>query len=693
MKLYLNLFLLLLASFSSFAQIEGAKTKIAAIGRFTTANGIELRWIPDHKTILRLGFNHSYTLQRKEAGANKFEDIATVKASDQATWNSLIATEKNLATKDNMEIAMEFLFAGKDNEQKALNLDAGIADLKEQKSKEDMIYSLFVLTTIKDGKVAKALGLSYIDNAVKLGQTYAYQIKLNANSTVYEIENANITVKAVADANRYKNEVLVFAGDTKLSFAWPVNPEIAGYFVERAAEGETQFKPLNTVPIYDSKGAGFEGKTNGTFDDDSLTNYKWYRYRFYGLTSFGEKVLFAEAKGMPKDLTPPDAPILKQLKHVKPKEIRIGWDIYGNKTDLKGFMVARSSKDSGDFKLLHQKLLANTIRSFVDTDFNLEENNYYVVYALDTAGNISASYPGYVALVDTIPPSKPEIVSAIVDSLGVVTLTIKKGKEKDLKGYRIYKSNSAEHELSVIQESFRKDKLDSNAVKLVFTDTVSLNSLTPKTYYQVKALDFNYNQSIYSDVIAVKRPDTIPPITPVFTNVIVKEKQIELYFAPSESLDVKEQLIYRKTNLNNNWEVVFKLSPLQKKVIDTAVKTNITYYYSIRAVDQSKLYSKYANPVYGKPFDGGIRPPVTNINSNIINKEVELKWTYPQLKKEVFFVIYKKNAKGELQQYARVTDKKFTDKNMGKENIYAIKVLTEDGGQSPLSEFIIQKAQ
>ena len=56
-------------------------------------------------------------------------------------------------------------------------------------------------------------------------------------------------------------------------------------------------------------------------------------------------------------------------------------------------------------------------------------------------------------------------------------------------------------------------------------------------------------------------------------------------------------------------------------------------------------------------------------------------------------MIYKKNTKGELQQYARITEKTFTDNNTGKANVYAIKALTADGGQSPLSAFITQKAE
>lgn len=682
------IFTMLTCCITCFAQ-QGGKCRIAAIGRFKDG-AAELRWLPDNKTILRLGFNSSYAIQRRDSGASSFETIASVKAQDKAAWTKLIEKEKDTAVRTALETAMEFLFATGTSGQ-PFNMEAGIGDMTDAKSKEDMVYALFVLSTIKSGKAAEALGLAYTDKTVTAGKTYQYRIKLNATSAIYEIEEGMVNIRTIPDVNRYRNEVLVYPGDKKLSFVWSADPELNGYYVERAAEGQTTFRPLNIKPFYDSKGPGFESATNGAYGDDSLINYKWYRYRFYGTTSFGEKVLFAEVKGMPRDLTPPEPPIVKQPRHIKPKQVSVTWEMQGNITDLKGFIVGRSDKDTGNFILLHKKILPAATRSFIDTGFSTESNNYYVVYALDTAGNISASYPAYVALTDSTPPAKPQIASAVIDSLGVVTLTIKRGIEKDLKGYRIFKSNDATHEPSVIRELFKKDKADTTALQLVFNDTVSLNSLTSKVYYKVKALDYNYNQSVFSDFAIVNRPDTIPPATPVFTRVIVTDKQVAIQFAPSESQDVAQQFLYRRTDTAAAWSVLVKLLPGQKQVIDTNVQTGVTYYYTLRAMDGSGLYSPYANPVYGKPYDNGIRPGVTNITSGIQDKKVVLKWDYPASQTEVYFIIYKKNKAGQLLQVARVKEKHYTDDNTARDNVYAIKVITADGGQSSLSPTVSQK--
>jgi len=686
----INLILIISAIvFSSiaFGQTDKAICKIAAVARYSSS-GVELRWIPDNKTVLRLGFNSSFTVERSDSGSSDFLTIASVKSYPMDKWDSLIAREKNPETLANLQLAEDFLFGEKNTSQNKISFENGIAELNEQKSKEDMVYAVFVMTVIKDTKVAQALGLGLNDNSVKEGRTYTYRIKLNAASPVYEIEDGIVNIKAAAEKDKYKNEVFVYPGDGQLSFAWSAKPELSGYFVERAGEEDTVFKPLNTVPFYATAGSGYNGPTNGSYVDASLTNYKTYKYRFYGISAFGEKILFAEVKGMPRDLTPPNDPIIKKPKEINAKQVLIAWDIYGDLSDLKGFIVAHSDKDSGDYKILNKTLLPASIRSYIDTSFNKEGINYYVVYALDTAGNISSSYPAYAAMVDSTPPAKPQISNAIIDSLGIVTLTVKLNSEKDLKGYRIYKANSPDHEFSVIQEAFKKDKDDTSRVKTVFIDTVTLNSLTPKIYYRVKALDYNYNESEFSDIAEVVRPDTIPPVTPVFTHVVVTEKQVELYFVPSSSEDVKQHIIYRKTDTKSNWEMLKVFDSLLTAFIDTGVTTGVTYYYTIRAKDKSGLFSGYAAPVYGKPYDTGIRPPVENLIIKVEQNKIILTWDYPAQKLEPRFVIYKKDSKGRLKQYDSTAEKTFTDKNPGKENYYAIKVFTKDGGQSLLSKVV-----
>lgn len=671
---------------------------VNVVGRYTEGKGVEIRFFPDKKSVLEVGFKNGFiidrmlfdpTVKRKQTDTLIYVEIARVFPYKDNQWETSISNEKNLESRNELQIAMDFLKNTTKHEGGVFNFDKGIAELNDQKSKEDYEYMVFALTALQNANVATALGLGYTDSMAIKGKSYFYRVRPLGTSSIYKIIPVDYFIVAENLKKGHDNPVYVKQGDTELFFAWLDMPELSGYFVERANPGETTFTQLNKAPIRSLEGSGYKGESRSGYNDKNLINYQIYTYRFFGYTLFGEKVQFAEVKGMPKDLTPPEQPFLPQPQHVKAKAVLVTWKMNPIPApDLKGFFVARSDKNEGEFKVLHSAMLSKDTRTFTDTTFITSQPNYYVVQAIDTAKNVSSSYPVSVTLIDSIPPVKPVFISGKIDSLGVVTIAVEKNKEKDLMGYRLYKSNSAEHEFSVINESFINNDSLLQEVQTVFKDTVTLNSLTPFIYYKIKALDFNYNQSELSNVLIVARPDTIPPVTPLFNNVIVKEKEIELHFVPSSSEDVKEHIIYRKTDMKAKWEILKTTESTATKFVDTTVTTGVTYYYSIRAKDLSGLYSKYSSVVYGKPYDTGIRPPIENLIANVEKKNIILKWEYPALKTERIFVIYKKDNKGLLKQYDTTKEKSYTDKNTNKENYYAVKVVTNDGGQSKISAVV-----
>jgi hypothetical protein len=617
---------------------------INIIGRYAEGKGIEFRFFPDKKSVLETGIKNGFIIERalydstvtaKETDTLMYAELAKIHPYNDGQWESALSNERNAESKNELAIARDFLKNIDKKQGGTFSFDQGIAELNKQKNREDFEYMIFALTALKNAKAAAALGLAYTDSTAVKGKTYFYRVKAIGKSDIYKIIPVDCKITAENLKKTYDNPVYVKQGDTELFFAWIDIPELSGYTVERANPGETNFTQLNKAPIHSLEGSSASAESRSGFNDKSLVNYKVYTYRFFGYTLFGEKVQFAEVKAMPKDLTPPEQPFLHQPQHVKPNEVLVTWEMNPVPApDLKGFYVARANKNEGEFKVLHEAILSKNTRTFTDTTFIAGQLNYYIVQAIDTANNISSSFPVSVTLIDSIPPAKPVILSGKIDSLGVVTITVEKNKEKDLMGYRLFKANSAEHEFSVIYEGFVETDSLNQKIQTVFKDTVTLNSLTPFIYYKVKAMDFNYNQSEFSEVLIVARPDTIPPVTPVFTNVVITEKQIELSFVPSSSADVKQHIIYRKTDQKSPWEILRTYDSKLNQFIDTNVTTGVTYYYTIRAKDNSGLFSGYASPVYGKPYDTGIRPPIENLNVKVDKKNIILTWDYTALKFE-----------------------------------------------------------
>ena len=658
-------------------------------------NAVEMRFFPDKKSILYSGIKNGFVVERAEITEAiiveedlKYISIAEVFPYNEAQWTAAFS-KGNEETKHNLKLAKDFF----DNIDKQtggkFNFDDGIKEMKEQKSKEDFEYLIFVMNAIKDKDVAEAIGLSYIDKSIQKDKNYLYRIKLSKEpKSSYKVVGVPFNIETAVNKKQNERKIYTVTGDKELSFLWEENDMISGALVERKNKQTGKYELLNESPGYT---LGETSNRNG-YKDENLTNYQEYEYRFYGYNPFGEKILFGSAKGMPKDLTPPKKPQLIQAKHEKPDEVLVEWKVTDPiDNDLKGFIVARGETNDGNFQILNQNLLPKNTKSYVDKTFSREKSNYYVIQAIDTSGNISSSVPAFVTIIDSISPKKPKFISAKIDSLGVVTIDIELNKEIDLMGYRLYRSNSDEHEFSVIREGFNENDTIKKPVQLIFKDTVTLNSLTPYIYYKIKALDFNFNQSDYSDVVKVKRPDKIPPTTPVFKNVIVRQNEVELQFALSESEDVMEQYLYRKLKTDAPWELLSKLDNKLTSYIDKNLKQGIVYFYSLRAKDDSNLLSEYAKPVYGKPFDNGVRPPVKNLVIKKNSKDILLSWEYEFLDGNTYFVIYKVDKNGNLIQHKNTTSLVFKEP-FGKEmNSYAVKVFTKDGGQSKISNMVVIK--
>jgi len=698
-QLLLRLVILMVFSFTlftnAFTQNQGGSTDeftttIKIAGRYVEDTGIELRYFPEKRLVMEAGFRNGFIIERSLAGENDFAEIARLLPFDDEGWDALMEDAEGEAY-DMLDLARSYLQVALTPKGGSFDFDTGIGDLRSQRGDEDFEHAIFVLTAAREASVAEALGMSYIDEDITEGESYTYRVRTVSEPEIYNLVPEPLTIEAGMDEASFENEVFFYEGDTWINFVWEEDNKLSLYEVERKDPGTDTFVPLTDAPRINLRGKDFDEFQRSTFRDEDLENYQIYTYRFYGRTVFGERVMFAEVEAMPRDRTPPEPPRLLTLEHSAPREVTLEWEMNDPPaSDLMGFVIGRAAAPDEGFRIIHPELLEKNTRAFTDTTFAEGQPNYYVIQAVDTAFNVSSSIPAAVTLIDTIPPAAPVWLSGKIDSLGVVTLEVEKNPENDLMGYRLYKANYPDHEPSVIFEGFVDDDTLQDEIPTVFTDTVTLNTLTPRIYYKIKALDFNFNQSGFSEMMVIERPDTISPTTPVFKRVVSQRDKIELYFALSESRDVVSHELYRNTNIQDSWEFYSALENDQKEYTDTLAVQGTKYFYSIRAIDNSGNRSDFARPVFGTAFDDGVRPPVENLSIDEEEGLLVLRWEYETLDENTFFAVYRTNANGQLMNLKRTQELVFRDRMPpGEEREYAIQVFTSDGGESKLSERVV----
>jgi hypothetical protein len=387
-------------------------------------------------------------------------------------------------------------------------------------------------------------------------------------------------------------------------------------------------------------------------------------------------------------------PLVPQPQQISDNEVKIVWEMNSmTDKDLLGFNVGRGNSSDGEFRCLNATLLPPSGRVFIDSTFSKDSPNFYVVEAIDTAKNVSRSYPAYVALNDTAPPTRPQWVKGEMDSTGVVTLVLKRNRETDFMGFRILRANSPEHEFSSIIENYGNENIDYSGDTL-FKDTVSLLTTTKFVYYSATSLDFRYNESPMSEILAIRRYDKVPPVTPVFKEVNVTENSVSLKFAPGTGEDLKFQVLFRKKQGQEIWDTIAFLTSFDSLYRDDSVKQNITYEYALLSVDSSGLRSPLSASVLARPYYSGILPSVTKLTAvyDTGSQQVTLRWEFDKQSAPCFFMIYRSYNEDGLTQYTRQNDDSInffvdSDINKGKGKYeYGVKVFNTIGGESKLSD-------
>lgn len=676
--------------------------QIKIVAQYTDGVGMELRWFPNSRALFKMGQQNGYDLQRAEylpqtKQYSTFHTIQTIKPYTKEQWNNVIRKSPN---KENnlRELAAEYIENQKEKKPQRIIFNGDASALKNLKHKQDNDYAFLTLMTFQDKEVALGVGLGAIDHTAVRGKKYLYRVVINTPGQPSKTSLQNIVCRATSveavQLPKPENKSLgIFENDGALTIIWKDIPSLVGYYIERSERKSAQnYKTLTKTPLIFLKGEKYQGETGGSFKDENLVNGKEYYYKIYANTLLGDKVLVGQIKGMPKDLTPPKMPRLRNPKHDKDK-VKLTWFFEGTPdADLKGFNVFRSEKSDGEYVKLNRSLLPKSQRTFEDKNYSKEHANYYKVVAYDNNENPGASAPAYAVIIDENPPEKPKGIRAHISKEGVVQIVIPKQKDKDIIGYKIFKANQKNHEFSVVKEVFpsSRDYLFQKEDKMVFEEKIPLKTLTSKIYYKVKMYDRNFNQSEFSNTIELEKPDIVPPASTVIKSYKVNFNNVALEIIKPTSKDLKAVNLYRKTG-KENWKIIHSF-PANKEVqvtyTDKEIKPNKQYYYRVQAVDNHRLTSKFSPAIPIKTIDFEIIPPVKSVKVSKKGKYIQLDWKYKNSTNR-FFVVYRKVNKGAFKQIGHSNKNQFIDKRPKKGSVqYVIKVLDLNGNSSKMSKSI-----
>jgi fibronectin type 3 domain-containing protein len=656
-------------------------------------DSIVVRWAPEDAVAWIMGKDSGYRITRIDYSdpARPVRKILTVAPFKPLTLEQMKAS----LDRDNKYAAIAAQALYGNDFRMTKNQPKGFAkQIKQGHDAMNFRYSFAMQAADFSPPVASALALRWVDKDVKKGEKYIYVIMVNGGNKNYVVDSAAAYIADIKTGSDPSPEGLKAYGfDRQVELHWNRRQmgNFSAYFVERSGDGGKTFQSLTKLPYYapdqpppnvkkdtSLRKAASLLRDHQIYFDSIPQDYKDYTYRVRGINAFAELSPYsAPVTVQGRDLTAPVAPVIESATNTEGSEIKLSWSQRTASPDLAGYYISRGNAVKGPFYPMTKTLLPKNTRSFVDSAAVPHLPNYYVVIAVDTARNLSASpaYPGY--LTDTTAPAAPLAVTGTVDSFGVVQLAWAAGKEADLKGYKVYFGYSPSDEFSQVT----KELLTDNR----FIDTISMKSLNRSVYYKVVAVDKSNNHSAYSLPAAVKKTVVVPPSAPVAGTVAVKRKSVAIEWIESRSEGAAGYEIFRKGG-GKDWASVARLKQDWKTsslhYTDTAIAANTDYYYTAQTIDSTGVRSERSFAVHARANVQDSLPALGSLQAkwDARTHHVALSWQYKDTG-DYFFVVYRSVGGGSLDawhSYEKATLAGVDDEVKSGAYAYAIRVVHRD---------------
>jgi uncharacterized protein len=517
--------------------------------------------------------------------------------------------------------------------------DMDMNQLKNAATEMDMRFMYSLMMADFDIPTANVSGWRWTEKVISKNEVISYKAYIpgivNADTAVIYLNLSQQSPKLPIPEG-----IRAVEKEKRVDIQWDIlqlTKDYSAWWIEKSKDGNT-FQRLNSSPyIVDTRNQ--EGEIAlAVFSDTTLTqNYEGNFYRISGINSFAEigptsKVIYA----MGRDRTPPPSPEVETPEEIG-NNIKVSWKISAKPSDLKGFKVEAAPDNLGAFISISKELIKPETMQFSIPISQLGINKYLRVSAFDTSGNQSVSLTVYALISDTIAPDLPNHFEGKIDTNGVVSLNWSSAKARDLMGYRLFYSNSPDHEFSLLSDQIIRDT--------VYSHRLTLKTLSTRIYYKIVSVDKRYNHSNPSSILMLMKPDTISPITPVFSNFQVSDSTVVLTFINSSSKDVSLQKLYRKSENSTEWKMIYSWRPDSSifSYVDREILEDSYYQYTLEAIDSSNNASPKALPIKVKIYRKRSHDIVANFTAIKHGNGVQLKWNKSELKVKEYIIRRKRN--------------------------------------------------
>ncbi len=667
---------------------EQDRNAVKVLSRFN-GEEVKLRWAVTSPSAWLKANKFGYIIERvtlKKDGV-RVVNPETKKLTDVPVLPLPLTEWEQIATTNDYAAILAQALYGESFTVEGANNQDGLMQIinKAREVEQRFAFGLFAADMNFDAAVKAGLG--YVDRDIVKGEEYLYRIKTQIPNEILDVDEG-VTIIKINEIEKLPKPIdLNSVGQDKsilLSWEYELFKNLyVAYFVERSEDG-SNFQRLNKEPLVNMNDRPDSKVKKMIYIDSIAQNDKKYQYRVIGVSSFGEESEPSEttaASGFKK---------LEAVPHIKTHKLtadggaEIVWEFKKEaENEITSFELNSGPTVKGPFKILQKGIPVNKRNVSVK---KLEPSNYFSISAIGKNNQKTTSLTAFVQTIDSIPPIPPVGLQASIDTTGVVNIAWAKNLENDLLGYRVFRANIEKEEYS--QLTISPISIEN------FTDHVQLKSLNAKVFYKVVAVDKRYNMSDFSEVLVVKKPDIVPPASPVFSSYKIEDGKVILQWIPSNSEDVAAHKLFRKSlnNTETDWELIFSATN-EEIYTDTSLKSSQRYRYAIFAEDESGLLSEPATPITLTAKGSKEIPKLIKRATGIadrVNNKIDLSWALADQVAELLIYKAKNEEKPVLLRQYSAKIQVFEDSKVNPGNVYTytFKALDNSGNTEFKKEVI-----
>lgn len=607
-------------------------------------NKIQIRWEPRSGDEWVLSKSTGFTIEKFKISASGAEQSLGREVIKPASLKKWLEYESSASDFLNEFASGARSFIHPDSDEKKNQFDR-IFNLKGDQTRNNKLSLGFLMYSASyDFEIAKLSGLAYEMNA-EIGFAYKFVIRTGNSKPIIINVNPETYQKSKVP------ELTAEWGNKEVELNWDgadSQGDFLGYMISKSEDGVTYFN-INEKPRTNNLGLlpDTSALLQMTYVDSLSLNNKMYWYKLEGFDYFGSKSISKNIVSGQGYEAIRISPIIEYANQTDDNHALIKWYMPNEMEKLVDvYRIVRADSDAGPYTTVVDNI-AKTIKEY-KVPLELTENHFRVE-AVPFRGNPVGSISVFIMGQDTIPPAVPEIISAVIDSVGIIELKWEANTETDLWGYRVFKSNFDEQEYSLVSSEVNRDT--------VFRDTVDINFNTENVFYKIYATDTRDNKSNFTPPVRIEKPDIFPPSTAGLKKLEQKNDSILVYWIPSGSNDVVSHGIFRRAiNKENTWTLVAMLDSTMvgQPFVDLQAQDNVSYSYTIIAYDDVGLKSKPFPPrnitkkKKKEKFDPGI--VVTHVYDEELN-EVTLTWKLNDASRVANVLVYRGSSKNKLGKY------------------------------------------